>query len=437
MSLPSRPNVGLPSTPRARSFTAGPARQDIPPRPRSSASERPPPPSSYNVPPLPTQARALRTQRSLNTLPSAPSGSIRSRSLDRRAESRHTPSRSDPPPPLPGLPTSRRIARNPTSDRDNYVGHTPARSVDNYTHRTSEDVLSDSSSSSGGSYVMSPTSISSSRTSLDDGDGEEKKSGKPGAGHGASLWTSITSVASNLTISVSKAWSSNLPTYSGEETPVGGESRLTRAMKAYHIEKARDPSDLPDWLFDERERGVRPRQTAAKPSTSTEEREERAPTPPRDRPELARSATTRRPEEAPAQPPRIARGPTLADRRAGAGDMSGAGSEEHVTKSMARLRALRDAKRNAKVRFHSDEEDEQQPAAAAPAASTPGSYSVPNPGPAQPARPVPAGIPVSREPPTRPSGRGMPVPLGAGVGVRGRQPSTRMGLPSGVRPVRA
>jgi hypothetical protein len=37
-------------------------------------------------------------------------------------------------------------------------------------------------------------------------------------------------------------------------TPPGEESRLTRAMKAYHIEKARDPSDLPPWLFEEHER---------------------------------------------------------------------------------------------------------------------------------------------------------------------------------------
>lgn len=38
------------------------------------------------------------------------------------------------------------------------------------------------------------------------------------------------------------------------ETPPGRESRLTRAMKAYHLEKARDPSDLPEWLFEEHER---------------------------------------------------------------------------------------------------------------------------------------------------------------------------------------
>jgi len=62
------------------------------------------------------------------------------------------------------------------------------------------------------------------------------------------------SAASSLTVNVGKAWASNVSTFSGEETPPGQESRLTRAMKAYHIEKARDPSDLPAWLFDEKER---------------------------------------------------------------------------------------------------------------------------------------------------------------------------------------
>ncbi|KAI9064356.1 hypothetical protein FKP32DRAFT_1570275 [Trametes sanguinea] len=417
MSLPARPNVGLPSTPR-RSYTAGPARQDYPPRPRSSASERPPPPSSYaaRAPPLPTQPRTIRPQRSLNSLPSAPSGSVRSRSLDRRAEPRYTSSRADPPPPLPSLPAARGITRNPTQieqrGREAGARHVPSRSVDRYASRRSEDVMSDSSGVS--ELSMSPASIASSRTSLDDNEMqyEEKANGKPvAAGHGSSLWASITSVASNLTINVTKALSSNIATYNGEETPVGGESRLTRAMKAYHIEKARNPAELPDWLFDERERGVRSHQTSAKPSAQ----EERAP--PQQAPsQLSRSVTTSRRDE-PQLPARPMRGPTLADRRAAVDT----GSEEHVTKSMARLRALRDAKRNAKVRFHS-QEDGESPADNANEVPEPASYATP--------------APVSREPPTRPMR--MQAPLGgATLGVRGRQPSTRMGLPTGVRPLRA
>ncbi|KAK0210712.1 hypothetical protein DFS33DRAFT_1378700 [Desarmillaria ectypa] len=73
-------------------------------------------------------------------------------------------------------------------------------------------------------------------------------------GDGATIWSRVATAASTLTINVSKAWATNVTTMSGEETPPGQESRLTRAMKAYHIEKARDPSDLPAWLFDEHER---------------------------------------------------------------------------------------------------------------------------------------------------------------------------------------
>jgi hypothetical protein len=36
-------------------------------------------------------------------------------------------------------------------------------------------------------------------------------------------------------------------------TPPGEESRLTRALKAHHIDKARDPTDLPEWPFEKHE----------------------------------------------------------------------------------------------------------------------------------------------------------------------------------------
>lgn len=39
-------------------------------------------------------------------------------------------------------------------------------------------------------------------------------------------------------------------------TPPGQDSRLTRAMKDYYISKARETSDLPEWLFEERDRGA-------------------------------------------------------------------------------------------------------------------------------------------------------------------------------------
>ncbi|KAG7092423.1 hypothetical protein E1B28_008779 [Marasmius oreades] len=78
-----------------------------------------------------------------------------------------------------------------------------------------------------------------------------------GEGYGQTIWSRVATAASSLTVNVSKAWATNIATYAGEETPPGQESRLTRAMKAYHVEKARDPADLPTWLFDEHERRVR------------------------------------------------------------------------------------------------------------------------------------------------------------------------------------
>jgi len=73
-------------------------------------------------------------------------------------------------------------------------------------------------------------------------------------GAGYTLWSRLASAAGTLGVDVGKAWVTNVAVRSGEETPPGEESRLTRAMKAYHIEKVRDPSDLPAWLFEEHER---------------------------------------------------------------------------------------------------------------------------------------------------------------------------------------
>lgn len=52
------------------------------------------------------------------------------------------------------------------------------------------------------------------------------------------------------------------------ETPPGQDSRLTRAMKAYHLAKARELSDLPSWLFEEHERMPK-RDNVEGPSTRT------------------------------------------------------------------------------------------------------------------------------------------------------------------------
>lgn len=71
---------------------------------------------------------------------------------------------------------------------------------------------------------------------------------------GYTLWSRLASAAGALGVDVSNARANDISVQSGEETPPGEESRLTQAMKAYHIQKARDPTDLPGWLFDEHER---------------------------------------------------------------------------------------------------------------------------------------------------------------------------------------
>jgi len=83
--------------------------------------------------------------------------------------------------------------------------------------------------------------------------GHEEGSGTT-AGVGYTIWSRLATAAGTLSVDVSKAWAVNVALASGEETPPGRESRLTQAMKAYHLEKARDPSDLPEWLFEEHER---------------------------------------------------------------------------------------------------------------------------------------------------------------------------------------
>ncbi|KAF8507243.1 hypothetical protein JB92DRAFT_718285 [Gautieria morchelliformis] len=136
---------------------------------------------------------------------------------------------------------------------------------------------SSTSSSASGSSFLDRMKAPSSRTSLEedrprrtgaawassrrkpavqteDGDSE----GLPTEGYGDDLWSRVTTVAGTLSVNVSQAWKKSVLA-DGEETPPGEESRLTKAMKAYHLDRARSPADLPSWLFDEQERGVAPK----------------------------------------------------------------------------------------------------------------------------------------------------------------------------------
>lgn len=80
---------------------------------------------------------------------------------------------------------------------------------------------------------------------------ESRVANDPGSA-GNTLWGRVVSAAGSLTINVSKAWDSNA--HDGPETPPGGETRLTKVMKEYYLQRARAPVDLPHWLFEEHER---------------------------------------------------------------------------------------------------------------------------------------------------------------------------------------
>lgn len=103
-----------------------------------------------------------------------------------------------------------------------------------------------------------------------DGEGDNEAGAMESNGTwGSSIWNRLASAAGSLTVNVDLSWAANITADAGEETPIGQESRLTQAMKAYHIGKAQDPSDLPSWLFNERERRAVPGLKSAQPWASS------------------------------------------------------------------------------------------------------------------------------------------------------------------------
>ncbi|KAL5490477.1 hypothetical protein ACEPAI_5310 [Sanghuangporus weigelae] len=245
--LPSNPRAG-----RSRSVTKQPTTSQ--PRSASRPSER------YSVVSEDRgargrvydggNARQVRSQRSM--------GNVR-------------PSRNKeaalPPPPPPTFPKADMASRSMRSSPSTYPRPPPSRDSDS---------SSSSMSSSGPSFLDrmrhrgAPSSSSQSSFELDL-DASKETGGvndtrRPGLIHhddqtfaandlvsyGYSIWNRVATAAST--------WAGN-----GSNTdnglisgvaPSSGDSEMTRALKAYHIRKARDRSDLPDWLFDEYERGV-------------------------------------------------------------------------------------------------------------------------------------------------------------------------------------
>ena len=183
-------------------------------------------------------------------------------------------------------------------------------------------------------------------------------------------------------------------------------------MKAYHIEKARKPEDLPEWLFADRERGVR-RATGAAEATVVPLDPPRPPTPLRAAPR----------EMSPVPMPEIRRSHTVIKHEslARARDMpAGAldGGQEHTSQAVQRLRKMRSAKRLAKVRFADGDDDDDDDGV--PPVPSSGSLSldvvIPNSSLGVNIPETNWGISPTRSPTER-----------------GRNPSVRVGLPSSVR----
>jgi len=188
-----------------------------------------------------------------------------------------------------------------------------------------------------GRWAKKPTSISRHQEMDEDDTPHDPNS------TGNTLWSRVVAATGTLTVNVSKAWENGIHLQDGEETPTGGETRLTKAMKAYYIEKARSPADLPPWLFAEHER----RPTAARPSPQERVREGTRSTRQRgveyeESPDYQQAVPTRGAlrdvyDRVAARPP-----PPAKDDYSGSGYAS---APPPASKATDRLRALRDAKR--------------------------------------------------------------------------------------------
>jgi len=186
--------------------------------------------------------------------------------------------------PRPSRTISTPWPRNPPSQRTQVLDTSQSRRRENYDRgryvRRSNDSSSTSSSETG-PYVRNRgvSSQRSSKTSANSNDEmthsvrdqyEDNNAYSYAATTNGYVWTRVAEVANVLTQEVSKVWAAGLGSGDDEE----GESHLLEVMRAYHLAKARTPSELPEWLFSERERGQGGLLRVDPPST--EEREKPA-----------------------------------------------------------------------------------------------------------------------------------------------------------------
>ncbi|KIM49158.1 hypothetical protein M413DRAFT_21429 [Hebeloma cylindrosporum] len=179
---------------------------------------------------------------------------------------------------LPTNPRARRpsIPREQMLDSDWNPSQKPRRRNDLSGARNARSSGNSSPTSSSGSSfgARDNRSQASSRTSLQSDEGRQgKESGSDANSYLPSrdstdndsptanakdtgfVWNRVAEVASVFTQEFSKVWATGLLPVGTTADTEEGESHLTLVMRAYHLSKARTPSELPDWLFSDRERG--------------------------------------------------------------------------------------------------------------------------------------------------------------------------------------
>ncbi|TDL27534.1 hypothetical protein BD410DRAFT_894622 [Rickenella mellea] len=208
-----------------------------------------------------TPTRELRTQRSVGNLPSPRSRETEpalprsSRAQSSKAEPPSGRSRSNVRSPANTSPTSSSSSSLSSASASSFLDRVKQYTGGNNSSATSLEEEDPPKRSWAKARATPKRHQSIDEDEQDFGGEEEPDRGQTDAtGYGSSIWNRLASAAGSLTVNVDLAWASKIVTTSGEETPPGQESRLTRAMKAYHLGKARDPTDLPEWLFEPHER---------------------------------------------------------------------------------------------------------------------------------------------------------------------------------------
>jgi len=272
MAPPTRSNTltGLPSSPSPRSRSLPRvSEKDLIPRSNSTTGLRSR--AMEEAPPLPPL-------RHRSSLASVHSDNLRIHQVRRL-------NRIPPPPlPVPFTPVPSRPLLELAALSQNSGNRLGSSSSISSMASTSSSV----SSSSGASSVFSnrtPLSSSSSVTSTEEDKIVVAPSKSPTYerdnslttpdGFSSSIWhklNKVTEVAGQLSVSFGKAMEATISAHHGtaEKSTSDEGTGLAMVLEDYHVSKPQEPSDLTDWLFEERDRGFNGSLAIANPSPEEE-----------------------------------------------------------------------------------------------------------------------------------------------------------------------